>query len=144
MLRKISLAILMLCVLTTYASAGIVEDVSPKFPGYEKAGAYYVRVSIDDVRGRLTVQLLNEYGEPTITGIPIIKGRLEFADGTVKDVKFRPEHTYWNETEGSYSDSPIGYSSTYYIMGGWLKGIGCVNTTVTVEEQDLKFTCQAR
>jgi len=144
MFKRIGLAVLTLLVAATFATAGTVEDASPQFPGYEKAGEYWVKVSIDDVRGRLVVQLLNAYGEPTITGIDSVAGKVEFADGTVKDVKFRSEREYWNESEGNYSDTPIGYSSTYYVMGSWLKGVGCVDTTVTVEEQDLKFTCQAR
>ena len=130
--------------LTSYAAAGTVEETAPQFPGYEKAGRYWVKVSIDDVKGRLAVQLLNEYGEPTITGVPSIEGMVEFADGTTKDIRFRPEHTYWNESEGNYSDTPTGYSSTYYVMGSWLKGVGCVDTTVTVEGQELEFTCEPR
>jgi hypothetical protein len=144
MLKKIGLTMLALLVTATFAVAGTVQETSPQFPGYEQAGDYWVKVSIDDVKGRLAVQLLNAYGEPTITGIASIDGKVEFADGTVKEVKFRPEHTYWNESEGNYSDTPVGYSSTYYVMGSWLKGVGCVDTTVTVEGQDLTFTCQAR
>lgn len=135
----------MLLVTATVASAqGTVEEVSPQLSGFEQAGEYLVKVSIDDVRGRLAVQLLNEYGEPKLTGVPKIKGSVEFADGTVKEVTFRPERTYWNESEGNYSDTPIGYSSTYYVMGAWLKGVGCVDTTVTVEGQELTFTCEAK
>jgi hypothetical protein len=142
MLKRLGLAVLTLLVAASFATAGTVEETSPQFPGYEKAGDYWVKVSIDDVKGRLAVQLLNQYGEPTITGIPKIEGQVEFADGTVQEVTFRPEHTYWNESEGNYSDTPVGYSSTYYTMGSWLKGVGCVDTTVTVEEQELTFTCE--
>jgi hypothetical protein len=147
-MKKLVLVLVMLFAVSmvgSYATAqGIVEETAPQFPGYEKAGQYWVQVSINDVRGRMTVQLLNEYGEPTLTGIPFIAGKVVFADGSEKEIKFRPEHTYWNESEGTYSDAPIGYSSTYYLMGSWLKGVGCVDTTVTVEGQELKFTCQTR
>ncbi len=147
MVKKLSIALVMLvavCMLSTMATAGTVEETAPGFPGYEKAGQYWVRVSINDVRGRMAVQLLDENGEPDITGIPSIKGSVMFADETVKEIKFRPEHTYWNESEGDYSDVPVGYSSTYYVMGSWLKGVGCVDTTVTVEGQELKFTCETK
>lgn len=147
MSKKLGIAMVMLlavCMVSTYAVAGTVEETAPQFPGYEKAGQYWVKVSINDVRGRMTVQLLNEYGEPTITGIPSVEGAVTFADGTEKVIKFRPEHTYWNESEGNYSDTPMGYSSTYYVMGSWLKGIGCVDTAVTVEGQELTFTCQTK
>lgn len=145
MVKKLGLLMVMLLVTATAASAqGTVEEVSPQLSGFEQAGDYLVKVSIDDVRGRLAVQLLNEYGEPKLTGVAKVKGSVEFADGTVKEVTFRPERTYWNESEGNYSDTPIGYSSTYYVMGGWLKGVGCVDTTVTVEGQELTFTCESK
>jgi hypothetical protein len=144
MLKKIGLVMVMLMLTATVASAqGTVEEVAPQFDGFAQAGDYRVKVSLDDVKGRLAVQLLNQYGEAKLTGIPKVTGSVEFADGTVKEVTFRPERTYWNESEGNYSDTPIGYSSTYYVMGGWLQGVGCVDTTVTVEGQELTFTCDA-
>ncbi len=147
MIKKIGFLVALVvavCMLSTYAIAGTVEETAPQFSGYEKAGQYWVKVAINDVRGRMAVQLLNEVGEPDLTGIPSIAGKVTFADGTEKEIKFRPEHTYWNEAEGDYSDVPAGYSSTYYVMGSWLKGVGCVDTTVTVEGQELSFTCQTK
>ena len=141
MLLIIVLAII--CAGTYYLQAGQVEEIAPVFQGYEQAGNYWVKVFINDVRGRIAVQLLNKYGEAEITGIPEIKGEVIFIDGTKKEVVFRPEHIYWNENEDTYSGIPVGYSSTYYVMGNWIKGIGCVDTTVTIEGKELKFTCQS-
>ena len=81
MMKKIVLnsinVIGILLILSQCVCAGVVEEVSPESLGYVKAGSYWVKVFINDVRGRITVQVLNEYGEPDLTSIPLIKGEVE-------------------------------------------------------------------
>lgn len=124
--------------------AGEVQEKVSAMPGYEMAENYWVGVAINDLRGRLVVQLLNEFGEPTLTGIPSIDGTVTLADGEVVEVTFRPEKTYYNESDDAYVAEPDGFSSTYYIKGKWLQGVGCVDVRVTVEGKDLDFRCFPR
>ena len=131
-----------LMIMTPSLYAGTVEETGPDFSGYEQAGDYWVKVFINDVRGRLSVRLFNKNGNEDLTDVPEIKGKVTFIDKTEKNVVFKPEHIYTDQNEDIYTGQPIGYSSTYYVMADWLKGIGCVDTTIYLYGKELTFTCK--
>jgi len=142
MIKKMIWALVIVVSMTSYAYATNVESVGPDFSGYEKAGEYWVKVFINDTRGRLSVRLLNEHGDEDLTDIARIK--VTFVDGTEKKVVFRPERIYWDDSEDTYTGEPLGYSGTYYLMGKWLIGLGCVETTIYLGDEEVTFTCKKR